>query len=630
MKTLFLHQILVIHPETYGHDFGWIYLAAFAATIAVCLIYGARNRVPLSQIILTGTLFALFFIAGTKLFAFSAGEWTTLLSGGGWPAHTKITMLGGLAGLVAGILLALVLIRPHKGIIDALAAAMPLGMAIERVGCLLAGCCYGTPSSLPWAITYSSHSHAWLSQVANGSILPSALYSLPVHPVQAYDMLCCITIMILVLTVGKRLKATGSRLLLAIILYGTFRFFLEFVRDPGADFFPGTFWGINYAQWMIFAGLAVLIPVLLFRERTMSAVNEARPKRVPFIRSISLTVVLLLLFLTMRNLFSLPEKLVILTFLVPVLGMSCRDIFRRITVPALRLATMALLLSAGFLSSQTYIPSDPQKKVKFTEISIGGTVGNFFNDYKDVRVFMDSSYSGGGCYGGEGGYYTYPHYYYGKVYKYRHLSYLGGMDFRWKENLSKYNRLSLGAGVYLGQEIGTLADSSCKFTNFLWVLNPSFSYDWRFFGIKVGALVGKFIFVNKESNTDITESQEYYGQHTGEMKIFNFFPQIGLRVGPYDIAYLKVRLTDYFPQGNPVLPIMVGLGTGLGKTNGTRLEAGYSTSGVYADCYYPIKEKYIVQGGFAENFKSGNKQCWAVSLGFGYRFNYKTVDKIRK
>src|SRR5262249_49607536 len=62
-------------------------------------------------------------------------------------------------GLVGGILAAWWSARlyslPGWATADVLAPGVVLGQAIGRLGCFCAGCCYGKPASVPWAVTFT-------------------------------------------------------------------------------------------------------------------------------------------------------------------------------------------------------------------------------------------------------------------------------------------------------------------------------------------------------------------------------------------------------------------------------------------------------------------------------------------
>ncbi len=112
--------------------------------------------------------------------------------------------------------------------VDAAAPAVALGYAVYRIGCFLNGCCFGTESDLPWAVTFAQNSEAFAAQVAAGLITPDASHTLPVHPTQLYHALLGVVAFVVLL----RMKADvpGSRFAAALILYGAGRFVIEFFR----------------------------------------------------------------------------------------------------------------------------------------------------------------------------------------------------------------------------------------------------------------------------------------------------------------------------------------------------------------------------------------------------------------
>ena len=67
---------------------------------------------------------------------------------------------------------------PLLGVLDLCAAPVALGHAIGRLGCFVAGCCYGKPTSLPWGVTFTSPIAARIS----GTPLDVSL-----HPTQLYE-----------------------------------------------------------------------------------------------------------------------------------------------------------------------------------------------------------------------------------------------------------------------------------------------------------------------------------------------------------------------------------------------------------------------------------------------------------
>src|SRR5262245_52782018 len=63
-------------------------------------------------------------------------------------------------GLIAGFLGAMILVKLRHyslpKVLDASAVAVAGGHATGRIGCFLAGCCWGSPTSLPWGVTYTN------------------------------------------------------------------------------------------------------------------------------------------------------------------------------------------------------------------------------------------------------------------------------------------------------------------------------------------------------------------------------------------------------------------------------------------------------------------------------------------
>lgn len=133
-----------------------------------------------------------------------------LLSRGG------MSWFGGFAG---GLLAGTWMIRRRRlDLIAVLAAATPglaAGHAIGRIGCFLVGDDYGSPSTLPWAIAFPEG-------------LPPT--TVPVHPTQLYEAVLLVPI--LVLLRRWRRDRLPDRLVLGryLLLTGSLRFAIEFVR----------------------------------------------------------------------------------------------------------------------------------------------------------------------------------------------------------------------------------------------------------------------------------------------------------------------------------------------------------------------------------------------------------------
>jgi phosphatidylglycerol---prolipoprotein diacylglyceryl transferase len=120
---------------------------------------------------------------------------------------------------------------------DMAGMVVPVGLGFGRIGCLLAGCCFGKPWGSTLAVTFPAGSPASEAEHKLG-LLPSAMReSLPVHPTQLYESVASFAIAaFLILWLHGRKRYDGQVFIAFIALYGGARFLIEFMRadDRGA------------------------------------------------------------------------------------------------------------------------------------------------------------------------------------------------------------------------------------------------------------------------------------------------------------------------------------------------------------------------------------------------------------
>ncbi len=113
---------------------------------------------------------------------------------------------------------------PILPLLDTYAAALPLGHAIGRLGCFMAGCCYGKPTWLPWGIKFTNP----IAEQLVGTPIGVAL-----HPTQLYEAAAEIANFIFLIWLGKRQRFAGQIAGTYLVLYGIERGLIEIVRgDP--------------------------------------------------------------------------------------------------------------------------------------------------------------------------------------------------------------------------------------------------------------------------------------------------------------------------------------------------------------------------------------------------------------
>ena len=104
---------------------------------------------------------------------------------------------------------------------DVFAPSIALGSFFGRTGCLLNGCCYGRPTDLPWAITFTNpQAHEFSGTPLN----------IPLHPTEIYDGLLNLVLYIFLAWLFRRKKFDGQIFATYLIVYAIFRAIAEYFR----------------------------------------------------------------------------------------------------------------------------------------------------------------------------------------------------------------------------------------------------------------------------------------------------------------------------------------------------------------------------------------------------------------
>ncbi|MBK6691578.1 MAG: prolipoprotein diacylglyceryl transferase [Myxococcales bacterium] len=166
-----------------------------------------------------------------------------------------LTYYGGLLGSSAAAVFLLRRDRfPFWKAADMAGFAVPLGLAFGRMGCLLAGCCFGTPTSLPVGLSFPPRSPASLGQFKAGLLPTDMTWSLHVHPTQIYESLGSLAIAAAaLLLVHPRKRYDGQVFLFFVASYAVLRALLEIWRQDDR----GGVLGLSTSQLIGIALLAV-------------------------------------------------------------------------------------------------------------------------------------------------------------------------------------------------------------------------------------------------------------------------------------------------------------------------------------------------------------------------------------
>jgi phosphatidylglycerol:prolipoprotein diacylglycerol transferase len=167
---------------------------------------------------------ALLFIVDFEHFTSSWTEFTSLLRSGG-------VFYG---GLIAAVVVCIYQLRKHRLPLwtcgDLFAPGIALGYMVGRLGCLMAGCCYGRPTDVAWAITFTDPA---------ASLNVGTPLNVPLHPTQIYESAAGLVIFLLLIAFERRGRPfPGRTFWMFVLLYAISRFIIEFYRgdDRGLVF----------------------------------------------------------------------------------------------------------------------------------------------------------------------------------------------------------------------------------------------------------------------------------------------------------------------------------------------------------------------------------------------------------
>lgn len=137
-------------------------------------------------------------------------------------------------------------LHPYR-MLDVMAITTCLVHIFGRIGCFLAGCCYGKPTGWSWGVTFTD----------------PACFADPLHtplvPTQLLEAGYILVVMLVLFAARRRRRFYGQLFLMYLVLYAAGRFVLEYFRgDTGRGFVVE-----NYMSHSQFIALCVIIVVLI-------------------------------------------------------------------------------------------------------------------------------------------------------------------------------------------------------------------------------------------------------------------------------------------------------------------------------------------------------------------------------
>jgi len=205
-----------------------------AALAFVAGLWTAGRRAPLAgvsaeKVMDVGPWIIIGAIIGAR-FLFVVSYWKQEFAGGPFYEvfmvhHGGLVFYGGLIGASVGTILYSLVKKVKLWLLaDVLAPSIALGYVFGRIGCLLNGCCYGAPCSLPWAIHYPQIHET---------------HGAPVHPTPVYDSLLNLGFYFGLAWLFRRRKFDGQVFATYLIGYAVLRSTVEAFRGDYPQHYLG-------------------------------------------------------------------------------------------------------------------------------------------------------------------------------------------------------------------------------------------------------------------------------------------------------------------------------------------------------------------------------------------------------
>ena len=205
------------------HIYGYGFMIALGIVVALAVAFLRAPKLNLDKdVILNLTLLAVVTgLLGAKILFcivefpnFIADPFGVLLSGNGFVVYGGI-----IGGIVAGIIYCRVKKHDFLRYFDIVMPSIAIAQGFGRIGCLMAGCCYGAETDLPIGIVFH------VSELAPNGV--------KLFPTQIISSLGDFLIAFILIMMARKVKTKGNIGIMYLALYCVGRFVIEFFR---ADF----------------------------------------------------------------------------------------------------------------------------------------------------------------------------------------------------------------------------------------------------------------------------------------------------------------------------------------------------------------------------------------------------------
>ena len=238
------------------HTYGFFVALGFLTGLTITVRIGKSEGIDQQQVMDMGFVMILSAIIGSRLFY-------VVMNISFFRYHLidifKVWQ-GGLVfsgGLITVVLVMFWYVKRHGLTLmktcDLWAPGAAIGQAIGRIGCFMAGCCYGKPTDAKWGVVFTDpHSLAPLN--------------IPLHPTQLYSSISGFIIFLILMIIQAKKKFDGQVFLWLLILHSTARLFIERFRGDDRGFFLNT--GMSDTQFLtIIILISSVVALIVIKSR---------------------------------------------------------------------------------------------------------------------------------------------------------------------------------------------------------------------------------------------------------------------------------------------------------------------------------------------------------------------------
>ncbi len=512
MNTL-LSIFPVIYLESTAPYYDFFYNLAFLFGFLLLFWLGKYMKFNMLAwlIMIAGTYTGL--IIGSKLGAFGMDEWKLIFSQYSIPTLLQKSAVG---GLIFGLLFLWFFrkfIRFNYTYLHLFAFFFPVFIVVQRVGCLLAGCCYGNPTDHFWGIAYQMSPSDTNNQLTQ------------IHPIPIYLIIGALITIGVLIYFYKKVQNKVTLLYLSLTCLFITRFITEFFRDPlnNHNLQGLNILGMKLLQWVLIIAIAIFC--FLMKKSEKQKVKEIESNFEIERLAFAFFMLIVIVFGAIK-IFTPQELFIVQGMLIIGFGFFFYELLYRQNL-SIKWIPMAAIFFSFFTMSQTFIDTNRTHTFSFN-----------FNrmDFKETYYPCDQLSTGCGenyCISHN---YKEPH---GPIYK----NYKFGYDYLSTTNRKgvKFNMgLNVSNDIFLGKL--NYQEKSFAYLNY----HPYIGYQGKYTSLRLGLHFGQIYKFSNNLEHFYSALPSVRLDIGNERDLFNF------RISVADDEYINagMNLSGFYMKAN--------------------------------------------------------------------------------